>query len=95
MQPISGKKLRVSKVERKCCFFLILFWHFEFTMGLVQFKPPIAMRNYLPGGANIKVNVPNLVISLNLTSIFKWYVDWLQEHMPKSEMFKRDWIACS
>jgi hypothetical protein len=53
------------------------------------------MRNDLPGGANIKVNVPNLVISLNLTSIFKWYVDWLQEHMAKSEMFKRDWIACS
>ena len=63
--------------------------------GFGMILAPITMRNDLPSSADIKVHVPDLVTTLNLTSRFEWYVDWLQERMPKSHMFKRDWIACS
>lgn len=63
--------------------------------GFGMILAPITMRNDLPSSADIKVHVPDSVTTLNLTSRFEWYVDWLQERMSKSHMFKRDWIACS
>ena len=45
---------------------------------------------------HLKVDVPSLVISLDETPIFKWYMYGLvclEEHIPKQDVFIRYWTA--